>query len=526
MSDSLKKYFLTLALIEGASVMAIELLGAKMAAIYFGNSLYVWTSILGVSVAGLATGYFIGGYITEKFITKKTLFYIFFAASLTVFIMPAWADTIMKMTMILGYQKGAVISCFMFLYPPMVFHGMIPPTIVKLISADLSKTGNDTGNVYTYSTIGGVVMTLFAGFYMIPNFGLRVCTYTMASVLAFIPFIYFLKEKILVSVAMVFVSVLIISVGLSPLKQKRTSHVRVLYKTDGLLGQMLVADDLNTQKRSLLVNNISQTFMHVPSGRSQWRYVHRVALYASFMPPGSKLLICGIGGGNLINELANLRFEIDAVDLDARMAIVAKKYFGMTTINVQVFEDDARHYIRTCEKKYDIVVLDMSAGENQPSNVYTLECFTEIKNLLNENGVLFVHYQNALEGENAIAIKSIGKTIEATGLHTKLINTDKVKEGNTKSKWELTTELMLFASKKVIDLNQYSLDRRDHFADPFKFPIGKRVFIDNYDFNDGILLTDDNPIMDVMHTATLETTRGATINELIPILIKERVEIL
>ena len=50
------------------------------------------------------------------------------------------------------------------------------------------------------------------------------------------------------------------------------------------------------------------------------------------------------------------------------------------------------------------------------------------------------------------------------------------------------------------------------------------VFIEDYDFSDGIILTDDRPIMDFLHHNTLESTRGATINTLIPILLKEKIE--
>ena len=84
---------------------------------------------------------------------------------------------------------------------------------------------------------------------------------------------------------------------------------------------------------------------------------------------------------------------------------------------------------------------------------------------------------------------------------------------------------MLFATIDSIDLNSYSFERRDRFADPFNFPKNGGVFIEDYDFSDGIVLTDDRPIMDFLHHNTLESTRGATINTLIPILLKEKIEI-
>jgi predicted membrane-bound spermidine synthase len=402
--------------------------------------------------------------------------------------------------------------------------GTIPPNIIKIMTSASETAGDCTGNVYTASTVGGIITTIIVGFYIIPNFGLRSTTYLIACVLVIPPFLFFLKSRILISVGIILVFALTIAFGIKPGKQRPNSHIRIVYKTDGLLGQMIVADDLNTEKRSLLVNNISQTFMHIPSRRSQWRYVHRMAMYASMMPQGSSVLLCGIGGGNLINELVGLGFKVDAVDLDARMAEVASKYFMMTN-QVQVYEDDARHFIRTSNKAYDIVILDMSAGENQPSNVYTLECFKEIQNMLTDKGILFLHYQNVLEGENNIAIKSLGKTMEQGGLNPQLLNTDKVNSDGDKFKWDQIGELMLFGSKRPMVLN-YEFDQRDRFADPFNFARGDNTVIKGYDFSEGMVLTDDLPIMDALHTTTLSTTRGASIKTLVPIFVKENIKIL
>ncbi|HIA10869.1 MAG TPA: methyltransferase domain-containing protein, partial [Flavobacteriales bacterium] len=348
--------------------------------------------------------------------------------------------------------------------------------------------------------------------------------YCVAVSIIMVPFLYFVRNNILISVAIILVSVFTISSGLSPPGQGKSSYVKIIHKSDGLMGQIMIADDKKTQRRSLMINNISQSFMHIPSGRSPWKYVHRIALYASDKPAGSNVLICGIGGGSLINELLALGFNIDAVDIDPRMAEVAVKYFGMPA-NTAVHEDDARHYIRTCKKKYDIVILDMSAGENQPSNVYTVECFKEIQGLMNPDGVLFVHYQNVLEGEGSVAVKSIGKTMIESGLKVKLLNTDKIIDGK-KENWTVHDEIMFYASLETPEFEVRGFDRRNTFADPFNFPKDEGIFIEGYEFSDGILLTDDNPVMDVLHIGALESTRQAALKKLIPILMKQNIEIL
>ncbi len=56
-----KNKLYTISFVEGASVMAAEICGAKLLAPFFGSSLYVWSSVMAITLGGLASGYFIGG---------------------------------------------------------------------------------------------------------------------------------------------------------------------------------------------------------------------------------------------------------------------------------------------------------------------------------------------------------------------------------------------------------------------------------------------------------------------------------
>ena len=44
-----------------------------MLAPYFGNSLYVWGALIGVVLAGLSTGYWLGGVIADRYPTPRLL---------------------------------------------------------------------------------------------------------------------------------------------------------------------------------------------------------------------------------------------------------------------------------------------------------------------------------------------------------------------------------------------------------------------------------------------------------------------
>ena len=46
--------------VSGGSILAIEILGARVLGPYYGASLYLWTALIGVTLAALGTGYAVG----------------------------------------------------------------------------------------------------------------------------------------------------------------------------------------------------------------------------------------------------------------------------------------------------------------------------------------------------------------------------------------------------------------------------------------------------------------------------------
>ena len=62
----LHRFLLFTAAVTGASIMIVEILGAKMLAPYVGTSHFVWTAQIGVTLVALALGYFVGGRIADR----------------------------------------------------------------------------------------------------------------------------------------------------------------------------------------------------------------------------------------------------------------------------------------------------------------------------------------------------------------------------------------------------------------------------------------------------------------------------
>ena len=511
-------FLLFLSFIEGGAVMAVELIGAQMIAPYFGSSLYVWSSVLAVTLMGLTIGYYVGGIVSERYCTPSTLYYLLFAAGVLTGMMPISGPAIMGGLIEMDFRIGAVLSSVLVIFPPLVCFGMVSPVIIRKLTDQLQLAGRKAGLVYAISTIGGILFTFIVGFYMIPEIGLRISALSIGLALIILPLIRFARKG--KSLAMLCCIGGIFTIGVANSKAVRAQDVksrffRSLYSSAGLLGQIDVYDYKQKETRCLFVNYISQSYMHVPTLRSQWTYVHRLATYSSFKPVGSKVLLVGLGAGNVVNEMIRLGFEVDVCEIDARMAEVASKFFGMSE-EANITIDDARHFIKTCRKRYDVIILDVSAGERQPNNLYTIEGFGELSALMAEDGIAFVHYPSVYDAPDAIALKSIWRTMVKTGLYVEVINSQQVMDD--------ISEYILVATKNGVSLGTHGFDRRDRFADPFSFPltVGEGLFRDDLDYVGGLILTDDKPIMEKLHRHTAQRHRKKSIEVTLKGLLSEK----
>jgi hypothetical protein len=173
--------------------MAVELMGAKLVAPFYGGSLYVWTAVLTITVLGLTLGYYAGGRISKRQPSENKLFIILGISALLVLALPLTASIAMGLTKGMGLIIGICITCILLLLPPMLCFGMVGPIVISLMSSRLESVGKTAGTVYFTSTLGGIAVTFLLGLYLIPVAGLRLCATITGLALAALPTVYILK---------------------------------------------------------------------------------------------------------------------------------------------------------------------------------------------------------------------------------------------------------------------------------------------------------------------------------------------
>ncbi|MBL4655254.1 MAG: fused MFS/spermidine synthase, partial [Bacteroidia bacterium] len=427
---SSKKHLFLFALLEGATVMAVELLAAKMLAPYFGSGLYTWGAVIGVTLVSLSLGYYLGGKTADKYNHQNILYWVILFSSVFIILMPSVSKNLPLSFEHINPITAVVFLSIILILPPLLLLGMVPTLIIRLLSEKVESSGSVTGTVYAISTLGGIFGIFLMGFYIIPEFGLSIPAIITGLILGIITFMLLLMQgKIIVLIYFV-----VVAFGFLSLKEKkshsnlsaRQAGIKVLYRSEGLLGQILVTDIQyggNAAERVLFVNRMGQTYIDLNTGKSRWSYVDYLTSAASILPEGSDVLLLGMGGGTVANQLNKiLGMNVDAVELDERMVRVAKRFFSLSD-NINIIIDDARHYLESTEKTYDLILFDVFKGEVPPSHVLSVECFERARSLLNPGGFIMVNFNGFLNGDAGRAGRSLYKTLKAGGLQAQILPT-------------------------------------------------------------------------------------------------------
>ncbi len=423
-------YLYLLSFLEGGCVMASELIGAKMLAPYFGTSLYVWASALGITLGGLMVGYFLGGFCSRRTSDNlSALYLVLISAAAFLFLMPFTSRPVMTWALGLPLQWGASLSLLAFMFPPLVFMGMASPLIINVLTRDPKDAGRCAGNIYAISTLGGILATFLFGFYIIPEFGISRPAMISGLCLAILPSISLLRRKrkvggLAACLAMFLTLTFVPTPGMA-----HTSGGVIVYYSEGVMGQLKVIDrELpgdGEVMRSLMVNNTTQTTVlrDAPLHHHFWPYSQLIEYLASAYSPGSHVLLLGMGGGTLVHSFEALGFQQDIVEIDQRIKDVAITYFGLHE-RYDVIIDDARHVVRMAlPGRYDLIVYDVFKGESAPHHILTQEALGEVGRVLNADGALLINFYGYLDGDVGRLTRSVAKTLLNSGFELSIYMT-------------------------------------------------------------------------------------------------------
>jgi MFS family permease len=163
--------------------MVLELVAGRIIAPYVGVSLYTWTSVIGVVLAGISLGNYVGGRLADRWASLRLLGLIFLLgglASLGVLAVDNLGPQIPGTWPVTA--QILVLTAALFFVPSTIL-GCASPIVAKLAVRDLARTGSTVGKIYAFSTVGSIVGTFATGFWLISAFGTHTIIWGVAAIL-------------------------------------------------------------------------------------------------------------------------------------------------------------------------------------------------------------------------------------------------------------------------------------------------------------------------------------------------------
>jgi spermidine synthase len=403
------------ALVFGAGIgaLATEITASRLLAPYFGSSTIVWANLIGIVLAALALGYWLGGRIADRRPQPALLGFIVLASAVCVAAIPFVAEPFLDLT-VEGLDEasaGAVIGSFVAVLllcaPPVVLLGMVSPFAIRLAVSTVETAGAVAGRLYALSTAGSLLGTFLPAIVLIPWIGTQRTFLVVAALLA-VSSCFLLGARYLVVAALLGALVALPPGLVKPqegvLHEETSYHqfIQVVERPDGRRLLYLnegVAVHSVWRPDSVLTGGVWDAFLALPP---------LLGL------PLERVAILGNAAGTTARALGVYYpdAEIDGVELDPAVSRVGRRWFGLEdNPRLTVHDADARPFLRSTDERYDLIVVDAYHQPYVPFYLATREFFELVRERLAPGGIVALNVASVPDDERLV--QAIGRTVAA-----------------------------------------------------------------------------------------------------------------
>ena len=420
-------YLIFTTMLCGALVMVIEVLGSRVLGPFFGVSLFVWTSLITVTLVALAAGYAFGGTLSDKRSDPAYLYGIILLAGFCVLLIPIAKGIVLKACVPFGLRTGALVSSLVLFGPSLFLLGCVSPYIIKIAADEMRTIGKTVGIFYALSTLGSFLGTVLTGFVLIAYLGINRIFESVALLLIVTALIYFVflrkQRKALFTVLLLLPLLYLRPVALESKVTAYGEQITVLFSKDTYYGSLRVVDYLppwKTRTRVLFNDGAPQSGIDVSTGQSILGYGYFLEFIPyALNPQGENCLVIGLGAGNIPMWYDAQGIRVDVVDINPAIVDIARNYFGFH-ISGDTIVADARYFLRSGTKKYDYVIFDVFNGDSTPGHLLNVEALRELKIRMTPRGILAMNIIGDLNGTDrgtAAIVKTLGTVFDTVEVH-------------------------------------------------------------------------------------------------------------
>ena len=383
---SLRPYFV-LAMAGGFVGMALEVVFARFLVFMIGSSYYSHT----ISIAGFLTGIVLGSLVIGVAARWRTprdrivplLFVLLGVTTLAAGLLFEALPMALQRNLVAGNPLELhplvikLVATLILVVLPAMASGLILPTLVHLLAQKTKNVTDASSGILFANTLGGVFGVALTGYLVIEAIGVP---NTLFALVVFVFGLAFYAEWALRDpesswtrpVLGLAAAGAIAGLAMIPLRggiplithsviYQNFKQPEILFYDEDEGASVSVLRAPGPSGRSLMVNGLTAAVLNPAD--LQWGASSDVALLSH--PDPKTVFVAGTGSGKT-SGVASLYGvdEIDSVEI-SRAAIDALPHFDALTYGlstneaVKVIHGDARHFLRTTEKVYDIILPDV-----------------------------------------------------------------------------------------------------------------------------------------------------------------------
>jgi spermidine synthase len=379
-----------LVFLAGVGTLATEICASRLLAPYYGSSTIVWANIIGLVLASLSLGYWLGGRIADRRPSARLLGQLVLGAAVLVAVIPFVSRPILDVAAkgLDELSAGAVIGSFfatLFLFaPPVVVLGMVAPFAIRLALDDVRSAGVVAGRLYALSTVGSLLGTFLPALLTIPLVGTQRTLLASAALLAAAAAVVLGRRWAVAAVA-------IGALVAIPPGVVKASEGRVLYEVESPY-QFVQVVERDGARRLFLNEGIAVHSIWRPNTvltGGVWDAF--LAVPALLDHPPRRAAILGNAGGTIARAFGRFwpDVEIDGVEIDPAVSEAGRRYLGMNdNPRLVVHDADARPFLRRTDKQYDLIYVDAYHQPYVPFYLATREFFRLVRDRLATGGIV------------------------------------------------------------------------------------------------------------------------------------------
>jgi tetratricopeptide (TPR) repeat protein/predicted membrane-bound spermidine synthase len=434
-------------LLSSACIMVIELVAGRLIARNLGSSLYTWTSVIGIVLAGITAGNYLGGRIADRFPVRKALAVLLGISSACCVLIVVLNNLIGEWLWLwkLSWPAHVLTHVFLLFMLPSTLLGTISPVVAKMALDQGLPAGRTVGDIYAFGAAGSIAGTFLSGFYLISTMGTIAIIWSIGAVLLVMAIFYWYRLWVLYLWAAIFIALM--TMGIAPLKQpdgaassfalntawslalRERPNPTIIYEDESQYFYISVRRVSNVpDKRSFIQDKLIHSILIMGDILNlQYSYEQIYAAVTHLLSRDkNKLSVFAIGGGGYVFpryiEKVWPGSRVDVAEIDPRVTEAAILAFGLDkNTSINTFPMDARNYVdKLLQKKqtggqiprYDFIYEDAINDYSVPYQLTTKEFNDKIAQILTDDGVYMINLIDTYH--TGLFLGAILRTVEQT----------------------------------------------------------------------------------------------------------------